>query len=165
MKLLLRWPSVLLPWCLASCVLPTTAPGTAPGTAPDTSQDRAAPLHQALLGLWCNSEDGGRSCWAWDEFLPDGRLQMCGRTADDPQPFAAVAQVHWEGPRMCYRVLQATANFWLRPGQRYCTEIVEVSARHHTYRDLDSGARFTLWRRPAGGQDCPPTPAQWPATR
>ncbi len=149
-----RTALALLPWWLASCATPFSAAFNAPTTTPPRPES-TSPLHQALLGLWCNSEDGGRSCWAWDEFLPDGRLQMCGRTADDPQPFAAVAQVHWEGRRMCYRVLQATANFWLPPGQSYCTDIVEVAARHHSYRDLDSGARFTLWRRPAADRDCP----------
>lgn len=39
-------------------------------------------LQAALQGLWCNSEDGGRSCWAHDRFTPDGRLRMCGRAPD-----------------------------------------------------------------------------------
>lgn len=111
-------------------------------------------LHAELLGLWCNSEDGGRSCWAWDEFRPDGSLHLCGRHAFDREGFSATATVHFSGSRMCYQVLEATPTFWLRAGQRYCTEIVSVAPDAHVYRDLDSGQQFTLLRRPVSDKGC-----------
>lgn len=114
-----------------------------------------ADLQHALLGLWCNSNDGGRSCWAWDEFRADGRFEACGRTDDDPRPFRGAGRFGIEGRRMCYVVEAASANFWLRPGQRYCTDIVAIDERSHRYRDIDTGASFTLWRRDNRDRRCP----------
>ena len=58
-------------------------------------------LQAALQGLWCNSEDGGRSCWAHDRFTPDGRLRMCGRAQDSRQAFDGLGEVETAGRRMC----------------------------------------------------------------
>ena len=148
---LARW-WVCLAACLASqgCALPQPLQGMA---LPQPLQGMA--LQQALEGLWCNSDDGGRSCWALDEFTPDGRILLCGRTDDDPRPFSATGEVTVEGPQMCYRVTLASPNFWLRPGQRYCTQILAIDARSHRYRDIDTLAEFTLFRRPLAQRQCP----------
>ncbi|MGD9833813.1 MAG: hypothetical protein AB7U92_13795 [Piscinibacter sp.] len=116
---------------------------------------RGDALHRALHGLWCNSNDGGRSCWAWDEFSADGRFRACGRTDDDPRPFRGEGRVEVSGRRMCYTVDAASENFWLRPGQRYCTDIVAIDAQTHRYRDIDTGAEFTLFRRDNRAVPCP----------
>lgn len=128
---------------LAAC---TSGPPHAP---------RDAALHRALHGVWCNSADGGRSCWAWDEFGADGRFRACGRTDDDPRPFRGEGRVDVRGQRMCYEVDSASDNFWLRPGQRYCTDIVAIDAGTHRYRDIDTGAEFTLFRRDNAAARCP----------
>lgn len=116
---------------------------------------QGAALHRALHGVWCNSADGGRSCWAWDEFGTDGRFRACGRTDDDPLAFRGEGRVDVNGRRMCYVVEAASANFWLRPGQRYCTDIVAIDAGTHRYRDIDTGAEFTLYRRDNAAARCP----------
>ena len=140
-RAMVRWQRLLLSMFLPLFPLPSAA------------QD--ATLHRALLGLWCNSEDGGRSCWAWDEFHADGRFEACGRTEDDPRPFHGTGRVDISGARMCYTVTAASENFWLRPGQRYCTDIVAIDALTHRYRDLDTQAEFTLYRRAPGDKHCP----------
>jgi hypothetical protein len=126
------------------------APALAQGPMPE-----GAALQRALEGLWCNSHDGGATCWAWDEFGPDGRLRLCGRAEGDPRPFHGTGIVAVEGRRLCYRVESASDNFWLPAGQTYCTAIVAIDTHTHRYRDLDSGAEFTLHRRPAAARDCP----------
>jgi hypothetical protein len=122
--------------------------------APAAAAEGAA-LQRALVGTWCNSDDGGRSCWAWDRFTADGRFEACGRAAGDPKPFRGAGRFEVQGRRMCYRVEQASDNFWLPPGARYCTDIVAIERATHRYRDLDSGAEFTLHRRPAAARRCP----------
>lgn len=116
---------------------------------------RDAALQRALEGVWCNSSDGGRTCWAWDEFFADGFFEACGRTEDDDRPFAGRGRVSVEGQRMCYVVTTASASFWLPPGARYCTDIVAIDATTHRYRDLDSGREYQLYRRPAAMKACP----------
>ena len=115
----------------------------------------APTLAAALVGVWCNSHDGGKTCWALDEFTEHGTLRMCGLQEEDGLPFEASATVTFTGQRMCYQVVKATSNFWLRPGQRYCTEIVEVHVLSHVYRDLDTGKEFRLLRQPASNARCP----------
>lgn len=112
-------------------------------------------LHRALHGLWCNPTEDGRGCWAWDEFLPDGRLRACGIAEGDARPFFGEGLVRVDGQRLCYQVTAASANFWLPVGGRYCTDILALDAAHHRYRDIDTGAEFSLLRRPPGDRRCP----------
>ena len=56
---------------------------------------------------------------------------------------------------MCYVVDTASDNFWLRPGARYCTDIVAIDRRTHRYRDIDTRAEFVLQRRPVAQRRCP----------
>ena len=112
-------------------------------------------LQRALEGVWCNSNDGGRTCWAYDEFSSDGRFAACGRTDDDRQAFRGAGSVTVQGQRMCYVVTSASGNFWIRPGGRYCTDIVAIDDRTHRYRDIDTGSEFTLYRRAIADKRCP----------
>lgn len=114
-----------------------------------------AALHRALLGVWCNSNDGGRTCWAYDEFFEDGQFEACGRTDDDPRPFRGGGRVNVIGQRMCYEVSFASDNFWIGPGGRYCTDIVAIDDRTHRYRDIDTKAEFVLHRIPKSAKRCP----------
>jgi hypothetical protein len=45
-------------------------------------------LAQDLVGVWCNSIDGGKTCWAFDEFNSSGHFQACGKTDDELIGFA-----------------------------------------------------------------------------
>lgn len=145
----LRWNHVRTAAALLSAVCAAASAQAQPPVP------RGAELQRALEGLWCNSHDGGRTCWAWDRFHPDGRFEACGRTDDDPRPFRGAGQVSVDGQRMCYVVSAASDNFWLPPGARYCTDIVAIDAATHRYRDIDTGAEFTLHRRPLAEQRCP----------
>lgn len=115
-----------------------------------------AALHRALEGVWCNSNDGGRSCWAYDEFFADGSFEACGQTDDDPRPFRGGGPVSVSGRRMCYTVAFASGSFWLPPGSRYCTEILAIDSQMHRYRDIDTQQEFTLHRVARSARRCRP---------
>lgn len=128
-------------------------------TGGDTGRPPAdTALAQALQGVWCNPSEDGSGCWAYDEFRADGSFEACGRTDDDPQPFHAAGRYVVSGHRMCYVVARATANFWLPPGARYCTDIVAIDARAHRYRDIDTGRTYGLRRVPPAENRCPAPP-------
>jgi hypothetical protein len=112
-------------------------------------------LRAALLGSWCNSDDGGKTCWAYDEFLADGSFRACGRTPDDGQYFEGSGSFDVSGRRMCYRVHSATDTFWVRPGSRFCTDILAIDKHQHRYLDIESGRSFVLHRRAADRALCP----------
>lgn len=116
--------------------------------------ERAAQIEGTLVGVWCNSNDGGATCWAYDEFRADGTFVACGKTEDDALPFRGEGTYSISGKRMCYVVTRSSANFWLGPGSRYCTEILAISPTAHRYRDLDTGAVFELTRVGPSGQLC-----------
>lgn len=136
-------PVLCLLGALAACATPPTA----------LPQDDA--LARALRGAWCNSDDGGRTCWAYDHFRDDGTLRACGRHADEPVGFDGVGVVQVDGTRLCYRVTAATPNFWVRPGTRFCTDIVAIDAGSHRYQDPESGTLTTLTRVPVEQVRCP----------
>jgi hypothetical protein len=137
--------------CAALAALPLPA---ATGEAAGGPVEGAA-LHRALQGVWCNSNDGGRSCWAYDEFFADGSFEACGRTDDDPRPFRGGGPVSVSGRRMCYTVAFASGSFWLPPGSRYCTDILAIDSNTHRYRDIDTRQEFTLHRVAGGARRCP----------
>jgi hypothetical protein len=135
--------------CLLAIVL------ALPRASAEPAPPQGSALHRSLEGVWCNSNDNGRTCWAYDTFLDDGTFEACGKTDDDTRPFRATGMASVEGRRMCYVVTTASDNFWLRPGSRYCTDIIAIDERMHRYRDIDTGAEFTLHRRPALERRCP----------
>lgn len=139
---------------LLCAALAALAPAAAAGDAAGGRVEDAA-LHRALQGVWCNSNDGGKSCWAYDEFFADGSFEACGRTDDDPRPFRGGGPVSVTGRRMCYTVAFASDNFWLRPGDRYCTDILSIDASTHRYRDIDTLQEFTLHRVARSARRCP----------
>lgn len=122
------------------------------GSAPPT-----ADLAHSLVGVWCNSNDGGQTCWAYDEFTASGHFSACGRAEDDRLGFAGSGRFSVSGHRMCYVVETATANFWIQPGSRYCTDILSIGATNHRYRDIDSNQEFELLRVSPSRKLCPAT--------
>ena len=136
--------------------MPQITPQThATGTSTALPPLRDEALRAALLGAWCNSSDEGRSCWAWDVFSDDGQLQICGRFPDDGQPFRGVGAVTVSGDRMCYEVLEASDNFWLAPGDRYCSRITGISDQAHTWQDNFDAPAIRLSRVPQTAVVCP----------
>ena len=114
-----------------------------------------AGLDRALVGAWCSPAEAGTGCWAYDQFRADGSFEACGRAVGDARPFRGGGRYSVSGSRMCYVVADATPNFWLPPGARYCTDIVAIDARTHSYRDIDTGAVFSLRRVPVADVRCP----------
>ena len=114
-------------------------------------------LAQQLVGVWCNSNDGGKTCWAFDEFSASGDFQACGKNEDELVGFAGAGRFSLSGQRMCYVVSSATSNFWLQPGARYCTDILSIGATSHRYRDIDTGEEYKLLRVLPSTKQCPPT--------
>ena len=140
---------------LVVATLGVLLPGLGLG-GPGQAAELAGPaMRAALLGSWCNSDDGGKTCWAHDEFFADGRFRACGKTPDDAVPFSGEGRFEVSGQRMCDRIERATDSFWIRPGTRFCTDILAIDERQHSYRDIESGQRFVLHRRESAQPICP----------
>lgn len=137
-------------WLAAALALPLIA-----GAQPAADAPSGAALEAALRGVWCSSNDGGATCWAYDEFHTGGVITACGQFPRATQPFTASARYTIEGRRACYEITGASESFGMSPGDRFCTEVVEVNERLQRYRAADGDEIFTQYRRPAGSRRCP----------
>lgn len=147
-----RLPHLAIATLLATAALAAPAAALTPAPLPSLQGEALA---RALEGAWCNSEDGGLTCWAYDVFSADGQLRACGRFPDDDEAFEGVGEVTVSGDRMCYRVLRASENFWLPPEGRYCSRITGISPQAHDYQDTATGPTIRLHRIPLTAVTCP----------
>lgn len=153
------WPAPAAPWRPGPGLALCLTLGMGLQACAGLPEDRAtAPLadqalQRALVGDWCNPAPPG-GCWAHDRFEATGRFASCGQAEGDARPFRGSGRYQVTGRRMCYLVTEASSNFWLPPGSRYCTEILGIGPQAHRYRDLDSGAVFELQRQAPPGPAC-----------
>ena len=83
--------------------------------------------------------------------------QACGKTEDESFGFAGEGKFTVKGQRMCYVIENATPNFWLQAGSRYCTDILAIGPKRHRYRDIDTKQEFELLRVASSRKQCPPS--------
>ena len=108
-------------------------------------------------GVWCYSEDGGKSCAGFDEYHADGRLTSCGKLSSDSRPFTASGKYEVKGRAVCAVLSEASENYAVRPGFRVCVEMLDVTRDRQRYRMTvgDKSAVQTLYRRPKSHKKCP----------
>lgn len=121
-----------------------------------------APVPEGLVlavslrdGAWCNSEDNGKTCSAYDDFREDGTIAACGQFSDDRRPFSAQGTYEVKGRFTCFVVTEASETFGLKPGYKFCTESLKIDAKEHTYRDVETGEITTQYRVPKTAMKCP----------
>lgn len=105
-------------------------------------------------GLWCNSDDAGDTCWGYDEFLPGGKVRACGNDGEDSLPYRAEGRYEVRDRYVCFELTWATPNFGLKPGHRFCTEVLSIDAQTQRYRDLEANEVVVLFRRPKSAWKC-----------
>jgi hypothetical protein len=112
-------------------------------------------LRAALIGIWCSSQDEGKSCYAWDEFKVDGTIVSCGTWPRSKRPWAATGAFKVVG-RTVYLTVTSRSKFYALPvGDRFTTEVLAVDARSQTYLDNVSQEKRTLYRVTSTARSCP----------
>ncbi len=111
-------------------------------------------LRQALLGVWCNSDDGGNTCWGFDEFRSDGTVKSCALPPGSERPWVGAALFAVRGITSCIVMTESTDET-MPPGHSLCVEVLEINARFQRYRFTDSAEEFVLYRRKASEMKCP----------
>ncbi|MET3377102.1 hypothetical protein ABIC89_006183 [Variovorax boronicumulans] len=92
-------------------------------------------LNRALQGVWCNSDDGGKTCHGYDEYV-DGTSSFCGAFPESKEPYTAAMRYKIQGNRIC-AVITASSNPIIGPGFSFCDEILEID--EHSVRS------YTAW--------------------
>jgi hypothetical protein len=118
-------------------------------------------LEKALEGAWCNSFDGGKTCWGYDEFS-SGKITSCGRLPQTKNVFTAEARYEVKGTRVCSIVTAASRSFGLPVGERFCVEVLDINERAQRFRSLESGNVDTIFRVPRESVRCPKVEAMTP---
>lgn len=112
-------------------------------------------LHTLQDGVWCTSEDLGRSCAAYEEFESDEQVTACGKFSGQNAPFTATGAYKIRDRFVCMVVTDASTNFAARPGTKSCSEVLEINERLYRYRYLDSSEIYTMYRRAKSAKQCP----------
>lgn len=111
-------------------------------------------LKQALLGVWCNSDDGGKSCWGYDEYREDGTISTCSLNPGSMQSWHGAATYEVRGNYSCM-IVTYSSDKSMRQGEKICAQILEITPSHQRYKYIDFPEQFTLYRRRPEEKRCP----------
>lgn len=113
-----------------------------------------AALKNALVGVWCNSDDGGKTCWGFDEFREDGTVSSCSLPPGATQAWRGSATYEVKGVYSCL-IVTDSSDATMRPGERICAQVLEINSVLQRYKYTDASAEFTLYRRRPQEMRCP----------
>jgi len=113
-------------------------------------------LDKALQGAWCNSDDGGKTCWGYDIF-EKGKSRFCGRFPESGQVSAGTSTYSVDGPRVCH-VVTSTGGDGEQPlkvGERLCFRVLNIDSQQQTFRDESDGTETRIYRMRVEDVRCP----------
>ena len=111
-------------------------------------------LDDALQGVWCISDDGGKSCWGFEQFTR-GFGSSCGRNPSTQAVMTAKWRYEVGGNTACAVVTEASATFPLKPGGRLCVVVLDIDDRTAQFRAVGSNETKTNYRVPRASMRCP----------
>ena len=119
-----------------------------------TEVPRDAYLDAALQGAWCNSDDGGKSCWGYDQFNK-GVSTSCGRLPGSNDLVSAQSRYSVSGNRVCHVVTETGPGSFLRKGERLCFDVLEINEKIQRFKDLESNDITVIYRVAREKAQCP----------
>lgn len=107
----------------------------------------AAPIDTAkLVGTWGNSDDGGKTFWGYDKYLPNGVLVSWGTTFGVQYNIEATYKIKRKFKvESCITIIKADVDEEFI-GQSWCDEIVELNDEIFKFKS-DDGEVTTLYRQ------------------
>jgi hypothetical protein len=111
-------------------------------------------LAAALEGAWCNSEDGGKTCWAFEDFA-SGAATSCGQSLEDGTKFLIKGNYTIRGDLVCHEATASNVSSMAKPGDRFCVQIVHIDEKTQQYRFSPHDEIHTLHRIPREDIRCP----------
>ena len=126
-------------YAMVLLVLANSLASAAPSPPLDASLDKA------MFGAWCSSEDGGKTCWGYDQF-DSGIVRSCGRFSNSEVDFFVRSRYIINGTKVCYTIAQSTLPEILKIGQRFCEDVLQIDFRTRRVRDLESNEESVSYR-------------------
>ena len=109
-----------------------------------------------MLGVWCSSRDGGRTCWGYGETYANGDMDSCGTVPDTDVSFAMVLHAENHGDTRCETVVKTSHPKVMPVGERFCSRLVAVEPDEYSYVFTDDTKVRTLYRRARTEKWCQP---------
>ncbi|WP_334013678.1 hypothetical protein [Alteromonas sp. S167] len=99
-----------------------------------------------LIGTWGNSDDGGRTFWGYDKYLPDGVLVSWGTTYGVKYNIEAMYKINRKFKiESCITITKADIGEEF-VGESWCDEILELNDEIFKFKS-DDGEITTLYRQ------------------
>ena len=106
---------------------------------------------QRLVGVWGNSDDGGKTIWGYDQYFADGRLRSWGTLPQTTIKYELEATYQFKqkfGTISCLTITKSSFPEFLPVGEYWCDTIIDVNDNTFTFKRKD-GSVATLYRQPS----------------
>jgi len=114
-----------------------------------------AALSVALRGVWCASDDNGKTCWGYDHFVDEGLIEACGAFPEDGKTFLLKGRYELRGRESCLTITESNTPNSFPVGGKFCARVLRIDKRQHTFRNLETGTEHTSYRVPETSKRCP----------
>jgi hypothetical protein len=90
-----------------------------------------------FIGVTCNSADGGKTCYGYNETYGDGTSDSCGRVPDGGPEFALKLTYTVSGNISCETVVKTSHPEVMPVGEKFCVVNLTRESDSYTYRFTD----------------------------
>jgi hypothetical protein len=111
-------------------------------------------LDDSLQGAWCNSDDGGKTCWGFDVFEP-GTSRFCGRSPSDGQVMSGSSRYAISGNRICHMITSSNNASIFPIGERMCFVVLDIDASKQIFKSIEDDEENTTYRTRLDNVRCP----------
>ena len=102
-----------------------------------------------IIGTWGNSDDGGKTFWAYDKYSSDGTVFSWGEVPDSDIKYEVSSKFEIKtvkGGYLSCLTITATSHSDMMPiGYHWCDKIIKLTNKEFTYMK-DSGKSYTIYK-------------------
>ncbi|WKE64257.1 hypothetical protein PVT67_11200 [Gallaecimonas kandeliae] len=102
-----------------------------------------------LVGIWGNSEDGGKTFWGYDQYLADGSTKSWGTVPNSEFSYEIEGRYEIKekfGTLSCVTVTKTSAPALVPVGSRICDTLIDINDKTFVFKS-DEGEVTTLYRQ------------------
>ena len=102
-----------------------------------------------LIGVWGNSEDGGKTIWGYDQYFSDGSFKSWGEIPQPPIKYELEGTYkvkHKFKSSSCLTISKTSDPEIMPIGEHWCDEIIELNDKVFLFKSSD-GEITTLYRQ------------------
>jgi hypothetical protein len=138
---------------LAAATLLFAGACSRPSEGTSTPENEA--LSNSLRGVWCASDDAGKTCWGYDHFVDSEFTEACGVLPETGKSFRAKARYTLQGSKACFTVVESNSPQFFPVGLQFCTRVLKIDDQQQTYKAIGTGIEYTSFRVPITSKVCP----------